>query len=97
MNTSKSFPHGYTNHFNSINVEGIGGYTKAMQHLYSYIAEVTKMRPENRYIDAVPLLDIISSTSKELSELLAEAEPHLTGKELEELLNFKLHETDSPR
>ena len=86
------FDHGYKEHFGSINVEGIAGYAKALHHIGLYVCHQTELKPENRYsIDAAELLAKISETSGELSQLLALAEPHLSTRELEELLDFKLN------
>lgn len=60
-----------------IDIRAINGYSKALQHLYAYLAKVTAFNPANRYIDAVPLLDSIGEVNAELMELLKEAEKGL--------------------
>ncbi len=52
------------------NLTEIRGFTKCMDVVLKYIEEVTQFKPEKRMIDAVPLLDKITATNKELSELL---------------------------
>jgi hypothetical protein len=60
-----------------IDVDGINGYTQALKAVYKHIAEVTAFKPENRYIDAVPLLDKIEGTMYELKLLLKQAQEDL--------------------
>lgn len=60
-----------------IDVDGINGYTQALNAIYKHIAEVTAFKPENRYIDAVPILDKIEGTMDELKLLLKQAQDDL--------------------
>ena len=76
---NKAFPHNFKPLFYTLplDVNGVNGYTKAMQHLYMQLAEMTKFKPENRYIDAVVLLDMIAATNDELNVLMTAEQERL--------------------
>lgn len=80
----KAFPHNFKPLFPTLplDVKGVNGYTKAMTHFYSQIADMTQWKPENRYIDATVLLDMIAETNGELSELMKEEQKRLQTIEL---------------
>jgi len=45
------------------NVAKVFGYLLALHDIMRYVEDVTKMRPENRYIDAVELMKAVHHTS----------------------------------
>jgi hypothetical protein len=63
--------------FGSVDVSGINGYSKALQHLYKYIAQETQYNPAKRYIDAVPILDAIGEINAEFAQALSEEQKTL--------------------
>ena len=71
-----------------VDVAGINGYTKALQHLYKYLAQETQFNPAKRYIDALPLVEAIGEINAELSQVLSEEQEALH----EDLKNISLHE-----
>lgn len=69
MNT-KPFDHGFTP--DSLkNPQGyeVIGYNKAMGQVLDYLKEVTNFKPNNRYVDSVPLIEKIGATFIELAKL----------------------------
>jgi hypothetical protein len=73
----KTFPHEYKTIIGAIDIAGINGYLKGLLQVVDYINETTKGNPDNRFIDAVPLLDKIKATCDELNELAKEADTDL--------------------
>lgn len=50
----------------------MNGYIQALNQVLKYIEETTEWKPENRYIDSVPLAEKIQATCKELQPMLSE-------------------------
>lgn len=65
----KTFNHGLTD---NDSIKEVAAYTKALNNVLDYLTHVTKSRPENRFIDAVPLIEKISDTAREVSFLAAD-------------------------
>lgn len=53
-------------------IHEMAGYIQAMNEILKYLQDVTEWKPENRYIDSVPLGEKISATCKALQPLLSE-------------------------
>lgn len=53
------------------------GFSKCLKEFYVYIAQVTEHNPNKRYIDAVPLLGKIESTTKALEAEMLEVKDGL--------------------
>ena len=49
----------------------IYGYLKALNDLSHYLQLTTEFKPENRYIDAVPILEAIKEASAKITVLLS--------------------------
>ena len=66
---TKTFKHSYKG---TTDVQGITGFQNAIREVFNYLAEVTQFNPEKRFIDAVPLLDLIGNTNAELAQVLSD-------------------------
>ena len=62
------------------NVAEIKGFMDALNQLLNYIANETQWKPENRFIDSVPLLNKISATTDELTRNYEQQQKELTMK-----------------
>ena len=60
------------------NTAEIKGFMDAFNQLLNYIANETQWKPENRFIDSVPLLNKISATTDELTKIMKEKQRDLT-------------------
>jgi hypothetical protein len=88
----KTFDYDFKNSAGEIDFRGINGYMEALYEVYKHIAGATECNSDNRFIDAVALLDKIVATNKELMLLFREAEENLI-KQADEILNEKpIHE-----
>lgn len=83
----KTFETNFVDSSGNIDIKGIAGFTNALRQLYLYISKQTEFKPEKRYIDAVPLLDIIAETNAELALLLNEADAKLKSENEENKLH----------
>lgn len=72
MDNKPTFKHDFKTILGIVDIQGINGYTKCLKALYDFLAEETKFNPDNRYIDSVKLLDRITNTNEELSDLLSQ-------------------------
>lgn len=70
-------------------IEQVLGYSKCLGNLYSYIAAKTAFNPEKRMIDAVDLLDTITATNDEITELMKAAKYNL------ELISSKINDKEN--
>lgn len=69
MNTTP-FDHGFKHgSFNTYVGYEMLGYNRAMIEVLNYLHKTTDFKPENRYIDAVPLLEQISATLGEITAI----------------------------
>ena len=59
------------------NVSEIKGFMDAFNQLLNYIANETQWKPENRFIDSVPLLNKISATTDELTRIMKDKQDAL--------------------
>jgi SMC interacting uncharacterized protein involved in chromosome segregation len=60
------------------NLDEMKGYSDAISQLLNYIANETKWKPENRFIDSVPLLNEISAITDELTRNYKQLQRELT-------------------
>lgn len=76
----KPFDHGFKESklYGIIDVDGINGYSKCLADVIKHIRDVTDFSPGNRYIDSVQLLDRITLTLSELSNLLCKEDAKLS-------------------
>ncbi len=61
----KPFIHGYQSH----ELDAIGGYSRCLNDVLTYIKDTTNFDPAKRMMDSVPLLDKIGDTAKEFHAL----------------------------
>ena len=59
------------------NVSEIKGFMDALNQLLNYIANETKWKPENRFIDSVTLLNKISATVDKLNRIMKDKQDAL--------------------
>ncbi len=74
----KVFNHSYKQPLSNDEIREVIGYQKALAALYKQLEEMTKLKPENRYIDAVILLEMISDTNMQLSMIFEAKQVELT-------------------
>lgn len=69
---AKPFEHDLipTNPFEEVDLHGILGYQKALTAVFNHLAKVTQFKPENRYVDAVEIIDRITATTDQLAPIL---------------------------
>ncbi len=73
----KTFNHDLDN-FGITNIDRAQGFIDCLGEVLKYIEEITELKPEKRYIDAVRLIDVIKNTSDEIRVLLNKAEKELS-------------------
>jgi hypothetical protein len=65
----EAFNHGFNTVLGVVDIPGAYGFTKCLSEIMAYIKAETQGDPTKRFIDAVPLIEKIEATNKELTEL----------------------------
>ena len=76
-NDKPTFKHDLKKVDGSIDINEVGGYTKCLKSLLRFLEEETNFNPDKRFIDSVNILDRITNTNAELSELMREVKSNL--------------------
>jgi hypothetical protein len=73
----KAFSHKFKTPLSVTNMHQVRGFTMCMDSLLNQLLEMTGRKPENRFIDAVVLLDMIAATNDELKPMMQDFENSL--------------------